>query len=341
MSFVDVKYINLVSSRLQKFKKVKNNLYNFRCPYCGDSQRNRNKARGYLYQLKNDHNYKCHNCGMSKSFTNFLKDLDQPLYDQYVMERFKNGITGKGSNTPDPTFNFQEPQFFKKSENSQSLKNIGLPSIAELNKEHFARQYVEQRQIPKQYLNKLYFCETFKKWTNEQKFTFESIEQDEPRIIIPLVNNGELFGFQGRSLKKNSKVKYITIILDEHHPKIYGLDHVDWDKTVYITEGPFDSMFIDNAIAMVGADIDKMFLLSNFDIEFVMVYDNEKRNKQIVSRIERAIDLHLPVVIWPSEIKEKDINEMSLAGLDVNAVLKSSTYFGLEAKAKLIGWKRV
>lgn len=334
MSFIDSKYINLVSSRLQKFKQVKNNLYNFRCPYCGDSQRNRNKARGYIYQLKNDHNYKCHNCGMSKSFGSFLKDVDISLYNQYVMERYKNGSTGKNSNVAEPTFEFKEPTFKKSNE-------IDLPTIQELNTEHQAKVYLKGRKIPQKYFSKLYYCESFKKWTNEQKYTFESVDYDEPRIIIPLINHGKLFGFQGRSMKKNSRVKYITIILDEHHPKIYGLDDVDWDKTVYITEGPFDSMFIDNSIAMVGADIDKMFLLSKFDVEFVMIYDNEKRNKQIVERIEKAIDLHLPVVIWPSDIKEKDINDMIMSGLDVNGMVKSSTYSGLEAKVKLIDWKRV
>jgi len=334
MSFVDSKYIGLVSSRLQKFKQVKNNLYNFRCPYCGDSQKNKNKARGYIYLLKNDHNYKCHNCGISKSFTNFLKDLDQSLYDQYVMERYKSGITGKNSNTANPVFDFEEPVFKK-------TQQFDLPTIEELNTEHPAKVYLNNRKIPEKFLKKLYYCENFKQWTNEQKYTFESIDQDEPRIIIPLINHGEIFGFQGRSLKKNSKIKYITIILNEHHPKVYGLDSVDWDKTVYITEGPIDSMFIDNAIAMVGADIDKMFLLHHFDIDFVMVYDNEKRNKQIVERMEKAINLKLPIVIWPPSIQEKDINDMVLAGLDVNAMLKSNTYSGLEAKAKLIGWKRV
>jgi hypothetical protein len=263
-----------------------------------------------------------------------LKDLDQSLYDSYVMERYKNGMTGKNSNTPDPKFDFEKPVFKK-------VEKLDLPTIEELNTEHPAKIYLTNRKIPEKFLRQLYYCENFKEWTNSKKYTFESTVQDEPRIIIPLINNGEIIGFQGRSLKKNSKVKYITIILNEHHPKIYGLDNVDWDKTVYITEGPFDSMFIDNSIAMVGADIDKMFLLSNFDVHFVMVYDNEKRNKQIVERMEKAINLKLPVVIWPSDIREKDINEMVLAGLDVNGVLKSNTYSGLEAKAKLIGWKRV
>jgi transcription elongation factor Elf1 len=334
MSLIDSKYVGLVSSRLQKFKQVKTGLYNFRCPYCGDSQRHKSKARGYIYKLKNDHNYKCHNCGISRTFTNFLKDFDVVLYDQYVMERYKSGITGKNSNTPNPNFQFEKTVFEKKHK-------INLPTIAELNTEHPAKVYLQDRKIPDKFLNQLYYCENFKKWTNEQKYTFESTDKDEPRIIIPLTNNGEIIGFQGRSLNKNSKIKYITIILDENQPKIYGLDNVDWNKTVYITEGPIDSMFIDNAIAMVGADIDKMFLISNFNVDFVIVYDNEKRNKQIVERMEKAIDLKLSIVIWPSNVNEKDINDMVLSGLDVNSMLKSNRYSGLEAKAKLISWKRV
>ena len=333
MSFVDSKYIGLVSSRLDKFAKKKEGLYNFRCPYCGDSQRTKSKTRGYIYGYKNDHNYKCHNCGVSKSFTNFLKDIDSSLYDQYVMERYKNGSTGKGSNTPEPKFTFEKPKFTKKA--------FDLPSIAELNKEHSARIYLENRKIPQDFLSKLFYCEKFKQWTNEQKETFESTKYDEPRIIIPLINNGEIFGFQGRSLSKKPKVKYITIILDENQPKIYGLDRIDWNKTVYVVEGPFDSMFIDNSIAMVGADIDKMFFVTNFETNFVMVYDNEKRNKERTARLEKSIEMKFPVVIWPKDLKEKDINDIVLSGQDVESMLKLNTYQGLEANLKFTNWKKV
>ena len=332
MSFIDSKYIGLVSARLEKFKRVKNNLYNFRCPYCGDSQKYKNKARGYIYQSKNDHNYKCQNCGASRSFTNFLKDMDAVLYDQYVMERYKEGTTGKMSQTKNPEFNFEKPNFSKKT--------FDLPTISKLNKEHFARKYLEDRKIPNNYLSELYFCEKFKEWTNTQKHTFDKVEKDEPRIIIPLINKGEIFGFQGRSLNKNSKVKYITIILDDTHPKIYNLDKPDYDKIVYVVEGPFDSMFLDNSIAMVGADIDKMFFVSNFKTEFVMVYDNEKRNKQIVDRMDKAIQMQFPIVIWPNDLKEKDINDIILSGIDASKIIKENTYMGLEAKLNFTTWKK-
>ena len=128
MSFVDSKYIGLVSIRLQKFSKKKEGLYAFRCPYCGDSQKNKNKTRGYIYKLKNDHNFKCHNCGLSRTFTNFLKDQDIVLYDQYVMERYKSGLTGKMSNTPDIVVKSSKPKFTK--------KDFDLQRISELNKTH-------------------------------------------------------------------------------------------------------------------------------------------------------------------------------------------------------------
>jgi hypothetical protein len=259
--------------------------------------------------------------------------MDVSLHDQYVMERYKNGLTGKNSNTPEPKFEFNKPVFSKKA--------FDLPTIAELNKEHLARTYLENRKIPEKFLKELYYCENFKSWTNQQKHTFNSTDNDEPRIIIPLINKGEIFGFQGRSLKKNSQVKYITIILNDTPPKIYGLDRIDWNKTVHVVEGPIDSMFLDNAIAMVGADLDMMFFISNYDVDFVIVYDNEKRNKQIVEKMQKAIDLKFPIVIWPSDLEEKDINDMILTGHQVKTMIESSTYKGLEAKAKLTSWKRV
>jgi predicted RNA-binding Zn-ribbon protein involved in translation (DUF1610 family) len=334
MSFTDEKYISLLSSRLQKFKKVRTGIYNFRCPYCGDSSKNKNKTRGYFYLRKNDYNFKCHNCGFTRSFTYFLKDQDESLYKEYLLERYKEGLTGKGSVAPDPEFKFDPPVFKKKPK-------IDLPTIEILNISHPARAYLERRQIPKKYFSKLYFCENFKEWTNSQIPTFESIENDESRIIIPLINHGNVFGYQGRSLNKNSKVKYITILLDRINPKFYGLDDVNYEDSVYVVEGPFDSMFLNNSIAMVGADFNHMFFLSNFECNFIFVYDNERRNKQIVNRMEKIIDMKLPIVIWPNTVNEKDINDMVLAGHDVESLVKSNTYSDLEAKVKLSEWKRV
>jgi transcription elongation factor Elf1 len=322
MDFIDVKYINLISSRFQKFKKIKNNLYNFRCPICGDSQRNKNKARGYLYQVKNNTNFKCHNCGINISFNNFLKQIDSVIYKQYTFDKFKEGHTGKNFTVEEPVFHFEAPQFKPK---------LNLPKAAENKK---AREYLESRKLNP---DKFYYTYKFKSWTNSLKEVFDDTTKDEPRIIIPLFYQNTLVGFQGRALDP-SKIKYITVMLRDDAPKIYGLDEVQKNKTVYVTEGPFDSTFICNAIAMCGADGD----VSKWGIDDpVWIYDNEPRNSEILSRISRAIEMGQKVVIWPSSIKEKDINDMVLSGLNVQNVIESNVYSGLEAKLKFTTWKKV
>jgi len=332
MVFVDDKYIGLVSSRLQKFARKKSGLYNFRCPYCGDSQKHKNKARGYLYIIKNDYNFKCHNCGVTRTFTNFLKDHDPILHDQYVMERYKRGTTGRASNTPDPKISIPKPVFKKKD------ILTGLVKIKDLNKEHPARIYLEQgRQLPSQALEDLYYVDNFKEWTNQHKETFDNVTKDEPRIIIPLRKDGIVIGYQGRSLVPNSKIKYITIMLDEDALKVYGVDTVDKNETIYVTEGPFDSFFLPNSIAMCGSDVD----LRSLDYNFVFVYDNEPRNREIVKKIAIAAQRGYKVVIWPKDIKEKDLNDMVLSGLNVQNIVESNVYSGLEAKLKLQTWKRI
>jgi transcription elongation factor Elf1 len=322
MDFVDVKYINLISSRLQKFKKVKNNLYNFRCPICGDSQRNKNKARGYLYQVKNNTNFKCHNCGVNVSFNNFLKQVDAVVYKQYTFEKFKEGKTGKNFAVEEPVFHFEAPKFKTK---------LDLPKASE---NADAKEYLENRNLNP---DKFYYTDKFKSWTNSLKDVFDDTIVDEPRIIIPLFYQNTLVGFQGRALGP-SKIKYITVMLDDDAPKIYGLDEIEKSKTVYITEGPFDSTFICNAIALCGADGD----INKWGVgDCVWIYDNEPRNAEIHRRIEQCISRGDKVVIWPSNIKEKDINDMTLSGLDVQSVIELNTYSGLEAKLKFTNWKKI
>jgi len=323
MDLVDSKYIGLVSSRLQKFKRVKSDLYNFRCPICGDSQRNKNKARGYIYSVKNNTNFKCHNCGASLSFNNFLKELDTTLHKQYTLEKFKEGHTGRNFVVEEPKLEFKKPVF---------KKSLDLPKASEV---PVAKEYLEKRKLNPE---KFYFADKFKEWTNTQKVTFDTIGRDESRIIIPMYGkDNNLIGFQGRSLVPNS-VKYITVMLDEEAPKIYGLNEVDEQLPVYVVEGPFDSTFVNNSVALCGSDGDVRCLEGS---SIVFVYDNEPRNREIVNRISKCISRGEKVIIWPSGIVEKDINDMVLAGHDVMDVLKSNTYSGLEAKVKFNIWKKI
>ena len=216
-------------------------------------------------------------------------------------------------------------------------KNTDLEKISELNISHPAREYLEQRGIKD--LDYFYYCPKFKDWTNKQKKTFDTLRQDSARIIIPFRDKeGNLFGYQGRSLAPKAKLRYITIMLDEEHPKIFGLDRIKDDKPVYIVEGPFDSTFLENSVAMAGSDADvRTFGWSNY----IWIFDNEPRNREIVNRISKVIDRGDQVVIWPQKIQQKDINDMVLAGHDVQTLVESNVYRGLEATLKFNDWKKV
>ena len=325
--YVEIKYLNLLSTRLEKFKQKKPYLWNFRCPYCGDSQRNKSKARGFVFQLKGDLLFKCHNCGYSVPFPKLLQDQDPELYKDYRMEKFvepKRKVDMRKVERIVST----TPQFKR-----DILRD--LTPLDDLNNSHPAREYILNRRLP---TDALFYTKSFKEWTNSVKpDTFPDTTNDEPRIIIPFKDReGSVFGFQGRSLH-SSGLRYITILLQEDAPKIFGLNTLDYGKTVYITEGPLDSLLLRNAVAMAGADVSHQTL---DDCSCVYIFDNEPRNRQITDRIAKHISDGESVVIWPTNIKEKDINDMYLAGHEVQGIIDSNTYQGLTATLKLNDWRK-
>lgn len=321
MDAIDEKYITNLP--LEKLKKVKHGLYNCRCPLCGDSQRNKTKARGYFYQVRNTTNYKCHNCGASMSFNNFLKTYNSILHAQFCLDKYMAGFTGKNFPVESPKFYTEQPVFKEK---------LSLPRASE---NELAKQYLESRLLDPA---KFYYAEKFKEWVNTLKETFDksALYYEESRIVIPLHINKKVVGFQGRALDK-SPIKYITIMLDDAAPKVYNLDSIDTTKPVYILEGPFDSEFIPNSIAMCGADIN----LRTLNISYpVYVYDNEPRNKDILMRMEKVIERGESLVIWPNNITQKDINLMVMSGIDVLSIIDKNTFNGLEAKLQFSFWKK-
>ena len=281
----------MLSPRLDKFKKVRDNLFNFRCPYCGDSQKSRSKARGYFYRKKNDYFYRCHNCGKGTTFGKLLEYLDVQMYKEYIMERYK----GDAPKTEQPEFNFEAPKFKKID---PKLEN--LTPINKLNGRHPARQFVESRQLPEEFYSDLYLCPKFFEWSKIQS------QQEHPRLVIPFRDeSGEVFAAQGRAFGKEIP-KYLTIKFQDK-PKIFGLDRVDFAKRYYVVEGPLDSMFLNNCLAVAGADF--RYLPPG---DTTIVLDNEPRSIEIIKQMERLIHQEHELVIWPDSITQKDINDMVL-----------------------------
>ena len=329
--YTEIKYLNLLSPRLDKFSRRKDFLWNFHCPVCGDSQKNRNKARGFVFQVKGDLVYKCHNCQLSLPFAKLVEHIDPVLYKEYKMEKFQESAKPRRViSTKKINKVISEKPKFK----ANPLKD--LQRLSELNNSHPAKEYILNRKLPTE---SLYFTESFKEWTNSVKpGTFEDTQHDEPRIIIPFKDSeGNVFGFQGRSLS-SSGLRYITILLEEGRTKIFGLDTVDKSKQIFILEGPFDSLLVDNGLAMAGADVSSCPDLKGCDL--VYVYDNEPRNRQITDRIHKHIKDGHKVVIWPKGVGEKDVNDMVLAGRDVKSILKSNVYQGLKSTLKFNEWRK-
>jgi len=333
--FIDRTFLLRVSPKLQKFTQKKEDLYNFRCPLCGDSQKNKSKSRGYIYEKKNNYFYMCHNCGASTSFYNFLDKVDPTLCKEYSLERYKDSAGGN---------NYAKPNFEEfKTELPKFKKTLGIPSIKSLPKEHYAKVYVESRKIPEEFHSELYFAEDFKGFVDSLQIEKEGLKEDDPRLVIPFYDEDKnLVAFQGRALGE-SKLRYITVKIDKDNYKVFGLDRIDKEKTIYVLEGPIDSMFLENAVAT--ADSNLMAASRLFDkSQIVLIYDNEPRNKELHKQMEKAIEEHYNVVIWPDIIKEKDVNEMVLDGGfspdEIQDFISKNTFVNLRAKMEFINWKK-
>ena len=337
MSYIDQKYINLCTSRVEKFKKVRDNLWNFRCPICGDSRKHKNKARGFVYRKKASFFYKCHNCGVGLTFNNFLKHIDHGLYTEYRVEKYKGGETQGNTPIPDKSpFTFEAPKFDKSM--NKHLDN--LSKFSDLKEDHPALSYVKNRKIPKEHWDKLYLADKFYEWSNSifpEKF--KSINIDYPRLVIPFFDkSGEIFAYQGRAFGKEEP-RYITLKIVSEKEKIYGLERINYDSHVYVVEGPLDSLFMDNCIAVAGADLNLLELKPN---STTVIYDNEPRNKHTVERMFKSVDRNYHVVVWPQDLKQKDINDMYLSGIeDVKSFIDEHSYQGLEAYLKINQWKKI
>lgn len=342
--YIDLKYTNLLSSRLDKFVTKGEYLFNFRCPICGDSQTNLSKKRGFIFRRANNLLFKCHNCTQSMSFGNLLKHIDQTLFNQYILERYKDGESGF-SNFKQPTFNVPVPKFGR-IDKRVTYDNAEWCDL--LPEQHFAKLYLKSRKLPDHVFSKLLFTQNYQAFADEVYPLHGKELSADARIVIPFFdNNGVLIAISGRALENASeRLRYITFRINDSEEKLlFGLDRVDTSKPVYIVEGQFDSFFIDNCIAATNSDLEgaSKKIKEQGDIKTILVYDNEKRNKEIVKLMGKAIKNDNNIVIWPETTDGKDINDMIINGLttgEIKDTIDKNTTSGLEALTKFTYWKK-
>ena len=335
--YIDKKYVSLLAPKLSQFKQRGEFLWNFRCPVCGDSQKNKIKTRGYIYKKKERFGFMCHNCSTTMSLPKFIRYVDPSLYNEYQLESFVRSNTSNNVNVADfvtkPTFNIPSAP--------RSILLTDAQSINGLNPYHQARKYLEDRKVP---LDNLYYTEDFAKFVKDLFPDNTKQLYKEERIVIPFYDKqGNLLGVQGRAIGQ-SKIKYITIKTDENTPKIFGWNGLDTSKTVYVVEGPIDSLFLVNCVATMDAALYTAPSVIGLDLDYTFVYDNEPRNKQIVTNMRKTIELGRKLCIWPDTIQQKDINEMVLAGMhpsEIQHIIDSNTHEGLIATMKMNQWSRV
>lgn len=343
MNYIDLKYTNLLSNRLEKFSIKDTNPYrvNFRCPICGDSTKSKNKTRGWILEKNNSALMYCHNCGASMGLRKFLQHVDPMLYNDYIIDtRLDKDILKKQVEeltSPLDKITHKVPSFKKTGSPLLAIKKI-----SQLVDVHPAKVYIKKRLIPANKHYKLYYAPKFETWVNSIiPDKLPNGDRPSPRLILPFIDrNGILFGFQGRAFDKTS-LRYITIMLNPEMPKIFGLDTVNFEKKYYVVEGPIDSLFLDNAVAMAGADGSGSGL-TNME-NAVMVFDNEPRNKEICARMEKCLDQGYKVCIWPTNVVDKDINDMILSNMTcaaVQLIIDQNTYSGLQGKLKLSYWRK-
>jgi hypothetical protein len=347
--YIDKKFINLASVNLSQFKWKKEDLANCRCPICGDSKKNKTKARGYFYKKNNDFFYKCHNCDAGLSLYRFLEEVTPSLVKEYSVERWKAGENGN-SNYIKPDEKKMFGMSFKPKFKPTSQYLEGLTPISKLPKDHPAYKFCKLRRIPEKHYGILYYTDNFGEFM--LKLDPDSLAVGkEDRLIIPFFNKrGDVVGAQGRVLSfkgeetARSSARYITVKADKSIDRLwYGLWRTDPTKKVYVVEGPLDSLFIPNTIAMVGAGAIEQIHPHLIESEVVYVLDNEPRNKQIVNYIDRLITKGCSVCIWPSDLKEKDINDMiyTKTAKEIKNIIDDNTYAGLEARLHFRNWRKI
>lgn len=338
--FIDLKYVNIISNRFEKFQSKGNYLFNVRCPICGDSKKNKNKMRGYIYRKVNGLFYSCHNCGCGMSLGNLLKTMDSSVHREYLLERYTSGEDNLPKKTtiyniPSPKFGVIEKKLYDNAESCDKLPQ-----------DHPCIQYLISRNIPKDKWKKLLYTEQYKDFCDEvNKNHGKTIDNDKRLVISYYSEYGELLAVSGRALESSSeKLRYVTVrTTDSDDMLIYGVDDIDITKRLYIVEGPIDSLFINNCVAAGSTSLLQTAKKLNIT-DRVLVFDNEPRNKEVVNIIKKSIDAGEKVVIWPDFIEGKDINEMVNKGKsvsDIKDIIDQNVYQGLEAQLKFNLWKRM
>ncbi len=344
---IDNKYVRLISSRLRNFKQKKEGLYNFSCPLCGDSKKNLTKSRGYVFQKGNDLYYRCHNCAASTNIAGLLKQVDPSLFKEYTLERYKSGQTNN-SHSANAILQITVPKFGK-VEKQKVFEHAEW--CDKLPDEHFCMQYLKHRKIDKSHYKRLLFTQNYKQFIDALVPDHGKQLYDDARLVIPYYDeNNDLIAVSGRALETSDKtLRYVTIRTNLDQKKlIYGLDRIDFSRTVFLVEGPIDSLFVDNCLASGDANLamcaKELIKLGVKKENIVLIPDRQPRNREIVKMINTFIEEGFNVCLFPNSMDGKDINEFIINGYseeNIKNIIDKNTSASLKLRMEFSRWKKI
>lgn len=352
-----------IAPRLDKFKTVTPSKdYNFRCNVCGDSKKSEHKARAHIFLSAREDifMFNCFNCGATYSFQYYLKLYFPEEYKDLRARIFKARGNEYHNKKPPKQKEYKVEDIFNK-EYQQNLNSILttdtrlLVPINELSDGHIAYDYLKSRQMNSRAFERLYYTPNFAEFIKEvvpsEIIGQKKLPPDERIVLILQTIDGEIIGFQGRALDPDA-MRYMTIMMSETYPKIFGLEHINKDdaSNIYVTEGAFDSFFIPNAISVNGGDTNALSdIIESDNIDknrFVIILDNEPRSKDTIKRMTRTIDDEYNIVIWKGINPEyKDINEMIRSDTFTEESLlefvNANNFKDTRARVELNFWKKL
>jgi hypothetical protein len=339
MFFLEVKYLNLLSSRLEKFKEISHSplTVNFRCPLCGDSQKSSRRARAYVYERDGSLLFYCHNCGASTPFWSFLADQSSALYAQYKLDWLRS--KGKASLPTKPEPSFKTNTHFEKPE-----INLG-ECLTGVKDDHPVKQYVIARKIPESFWGSLYACSDITAISTQmEQYKGMRLEKD-PALIIPFFNPEREYSYiSARSIEPGTSFRYCVFEVNENLPKLWGLEFIDWSQRVFVFEGPIDAMCCPNSLSLAGSMGSRAIQYISEHInrpqDVCFVYDNEAfSNHQISKQMRSRIEEGFSTIIYDRRFSGKDANEVivneTMTFQSLLNYLNERTFHGLKAKAEL------
>jgi hypothetical protein len=335
-SHIDRQYIGLIAPRL-RLLTCKGDVWNFRCPLCGDSKKNPRLCRGFLLAGRGRITYKCHNCSRAMGFAKFLLQLDPQLAKTYKLDCFKErGLARRPDTTPAPII--PTPPVVPST-------LFRLDTLEDCFDSHPAVQYAISRRIPRDTWSRIFVTENMRELESLAPEKYKHVLPEDCRLILPYyTTEKKIVGLTGRSIEASPKKRYIQMRLVEQEPLVFGWPNWVHDQHTYITEGPLDSLFLPNALACGGVDVQKILQMKILDpIATTIIFDHQPRNAEVVQQMRRLVKTGWSVVVWPSAWPYKDINEAIMQGIPATAVrtiIDANTHHGLALDLAIHAWRK-